>query len=125
MARTTFSLRLADPRVREAVREISEHEHMSQNEYIEQAIRNDLVVRGQLRAEQLRTVADRLAAITDDAYESLVERSLIEFAEGESHPDPAEMRAFAPREARGAPHPARSTRTSGILEAVAAFGAGR
>lgn len=121
MARPAFPLRLSDPVLRDAVRDVAEHEHLSQNEYIEQAIRHDLVVRGHLRAQQLEALAARLSAVGDDAWAAAVERSLDAFGEGEAGPDPVQMRAMHGRPATaGAPtQPGR--RRAGVLERVAAF----
>lgn len=120
-ARSTFSLRLNDPAVRDGVREVAALEHLSQNEYIEQAIRNDLLVRGELRAQHLAAAASRLQQLSDDAYRSIVERSLTAFSAGEAGPDPLQMRALHgdAHDQRVPPVPSR--RVVGILDAVAAF----
>jgi hypothetical protein len=121
VTRSTFPLRLSDPALREAVREVAEHEHLSQNEYIEQAIRNDLVVRGRVRAQQLEALASRLATVSDDIWATVVERSLDDFASGEVGSDPVQMHALhsdaiaAPRSAR------RPRRANSVLEDAAAF----
>ena len=119
MARSTFPLRLSDPVLRAAVREVAEHERVSQNEYIEQAIRNDLLCRGVLRAQQLEATAARLASISEQAYAAVLERSLVSFATGEALPDPVQMRALHEGGTRGTGPLDRSG--SSILDAVAAF----
>ncbi len=121
MTRSSFPLRLTDPAVREGVREVAAHEHLSQNEYIEQAIRNDLVARGELRAQQLATAAARLSQLSEQAHADVVERSLSAFAEGEAGPDPLRMRALH-RDSAGSQVPTPpSRRLAGILDSVAAF----
>lgn len=123
MARPTFPLRLTDPDVREAVREVAAHEHVSQNEYIEQAIRNDLVVRGELRARQLQAAAERLGQLGAQAHGDLVERSITDFAAGEAGPDPVAMRALH-QDAAASAQDARSRpgrRVVGILDSVADY----
>ncbi|MFP5346548.1 MAG: hypothetical protein ACLGIA_05930, partial [Actinomycetes bacterium] len=70
------------PQLRDAVRQIAKHEHISQNEYIEQAIVNDLNLRGALRAEHLRAAADQLAGVAAGQMDALIERILQAFAEG-------------------------------------------
>ena len=122
MARSTFPLRITDPDVREGVREVAAHEHVSQNEYIEQAIRNDLIVRGELRARQLHAAAQRLDQLSEQSYTTLVERSIAEFAAGEVGPDPVEMRALHHEPVPDQDAPAGgSRRVVGILDAVAAY----
>lgn len=122
MTRSTFPLRLPDPVLREAVREVAEHEQLSQNEYIVQAIRSDLVVRGRVRAQQLEALAARLKAVSDEAWATVVERSLSDFASGEAGPDPVQMPAL---HAAATPTKARPTtaasRRNAALQAAAAF----
>jgi len=117
MTRSTFPLRLSDPAVREAIREVAEHEHVSQNEYIESAIRNDLIYRGELHSLHLRAAAERLRDISDQAYAALVERSIGAFGDGEAKPDPLSMTALHSGDAGRSP---ASSHTS-ILGSVAAF----
>lgn len=122
MPRSTFPLRLSDKAVREGIREVAEHEHVSQNEYIESAIRNDLIYRGELRSLQLRAVADRLRDVSDQAYAALVERSIAAFSDGEAQPDPLSMTALHSDDVRRPPAPAPSRNS--ILGSVAAFRTG-
>lgn len=121
MSRSAFPLRLSDPALRDGVREVAEHEHVSQNEYIESAIRNDLVCRGELRGQQLQAAVDRLLTISDQAYAAIAERSVSAFVEGEGQPDPLRMTALhSDRERQGGPH--RPDRPgSSILDSVATF----
>lgn len=121
MARSTFPLRLSDPALREGVREVAEHEHVSQNEYIESAIRNDLIYRGELRSQQLQAAARRLRAVSDEAYAAVVERSLVAFAEGEAQPDPLSMTALHGDTERQNSARGQARSTGSILDAVAAF----
>ena len=116
--RSAFPLRLSDPRVRAAVREVAEHEHVSQNEYIERAVINDLALRGTLRAEQLAASAARLATLSAEQHSALIERSLVEFAAGEALPDPLAMRSLSSAATASAK---LTTRLDGPLAAVAAF----
>lgn len=120
--RATFSLRFTNPELREAVRRLAEHEHVSQNEFIEHAIINDLTLRGALRAEHLRAAAGQLASLTAGSLEDLIDRSLDAFAEGEALPDPAQMRQQL--NAPVSPSPAsyiRSSEESPVLAAAATF----
>ena len=122
MSRSTFPLRLSDPVLREAVREVAEHEQLSQNEYIEQAIRNDLVVRGRVRAQQLEALAARLEAMSDEAWATAVERSLSDFSAGEAGPDPAQMHALHATATPAKAGPVKvAPRKSVALETAAAF----
>jgi len=117
--RSTFPLRFRDGRLRELVREVAAREHVSQNELIEQAVLNDVVARGLLRAAELQQAADRLAELSAEQYEALIDRSLTEFAEGEALPDPVEMRAWSP--APAAERPPRRSAPADRFGALAAF----
>lgn len=122
MASSTFPLRFTVPQLRDAVRQIAKHEHISQNEYIEQAIVNDLTLRGALRAEHLRAAADQLAGIAAGQMDALIERSLQAFAEGEVLPDPVEMhqRVVASVSSATSPEP-DPQEDSPVHEAAASF----
>lgn len=95
---SAFPLRLRDPKLRTLVREVAQREGISQNELIEQAIEDDLVVRGRLLADELQATVDRLTSLSDDTYAALVERGDRGFAEGEGRPEPLKAQALhAPR----------------------------
>ena len=118
----TFSLRLRSPRLRALMQEIAQRESISQNELIEQALEHELVARGAMWAEDLRAAADRLTALTDAQHESLLERSLVEFAEGEGRREPLRARQIS----RLPVVPARPTAPAGDrLGVIAAFHASR
>ena len=119
---STFSLRLRSPRLRALMQEIAQRESISQNELIEQALEHELVARGAMWAEDLRAAADRLTALTDAQHESLLELSLVEFAEGEGRREPLRARQIA----RQPVVPARPTAPAGDrLGVIAAFHASR
>jgi hypothetical protein len=90
MAENAFPLRLRDPRLRELVREVARHEGVSQNELIEQAIEDEMLVRGRLLDADLQAAARRLNQLSEEAYREMVGRSARQFAEGEARPDPLE-----------------------------------
>lgn len=121
-----FPLRLRDARLRALVREVAEREGISQNELIEHAIEDEMLIRGRLLADELQASADRLAAMTDHAYAEIVARSEREFAEGEGRPDPLASAALhgagARRRVQAAPELAADVDKLGVL---AAFEAGR
>lgn len=119
---STFSLRLRSPRLRALMQEIAQRESISQNELIEQALEHELVARGAMWAEDLRAAADRLTALTDAQHESLLELSLVEFAQGEGRREPLRARQIA----RQPVVPARPTAPAGDrLGVIAAFHASR
>ena len=119
---STFSLRLRSPRLRALMQEIAQRESISQNELIEQALEHELVARGAMWAEDLRAAADRLTALTDAQHESLLELSLVEFAQGEGRREPLRAHQIA----RQPVVPARPTAPSGDrLGVIAAFHASR
>lgn len=120
MARSTFPLRITDPAVRASVRKVAAHEHVSQNEYIEQAIRNDLIVRGELRARQLEAAAQRLSQLSKQAYAELVGRSITAFGTGEAGPDLVAMKALHPDPPITADVTGKH-RVVGILDTVASY----
>ena len=119
---STFSLRLRSPRLRALMQEIAQRESISQNELIEQALEHELVARGAMWAEDLRAAADRLTALTDAQHESLLELSLVEFAQGEGRREPLRARQIA----RQPVVRARPTAPAGDrLGVIAAFHASR
>lgn len=88
----TFSLRLRKAWVRTMVRELSEHEGISQNEFLEQAAEHEVIARGAMVADDLERIATRLREISDEAYEDLVEASINAAADSEALSD--EPRAY-------------------------------
>ena len=121
MARSsTFSLRLRSPRLRALMQEIAQRESISQNELIEQALEHELVARGAMWAEDLRAAADRLTALTDAQHESLLKRSLVEFAGGEGRRDPLRVRRIT-REPASVGAPAASVVSVDRLGVIAAY----
>jgi len=112
MAGSTFPLRFRQERIRELVRLVAQREGISQNELLEQAAEHEVVARGALLADELEASAARLGAMTASAYQSLVDSSLDEFAQGESLPDPLRARRITPH---------TDTSPAGGFGAVAAF----
>jgi hypothetical protein len=88
----TFSLRLRKDWVRKMVRELAEHEGISQNEFLEQAAEHEVIARGAMVADDLERIATRLREISDAAYDDLIEASIIAAAESEALAD--EPRAY-------------------------------
>ena len=91
---SVFPLRLRSSGLRDLARAVAEHDHISQNELIEQALANEVLVRGATIAADLEQAAERLNALTDHQYEQVMARSVREFAEGESRTDPIQAYAF-------------------------------
>jgi hypothetical protein len=124
-APSAFPLRLRDPQLRALVREVARQEGVSQNELIEHAIEDEMVMRGRLLAADLQAAASRLSQLSDEAYGDVVSRSMREFAEGEARPEP--LQSVALHSATGheptqlGPQPSDQDR-SGVM---AAFHAGR
>ena len=121
---STFSLRLRSPRLRALMQEIAQRESISQNELIEQALEHELAARGAMWAEDLRAAADRLTALTDAQHESLLKRSLVEFAGGEGRRDPLRARRIT-REPAVVGAPAASVASVDRLGVIAANHASR
>lgn len=92
MKQPTFSLRLRKAWVRKMVRELAEHEGISQNEFLEQAAEHEVIARGAMVADDLERIAARLREISDEAYEDLVEASINAAADSEALAD--EPRAY-------------------------------
>ncbi len=90
---SVFSLRLREPGLRELVREVANHEDISQNELIEQAVANEVLLRGATLVADLERAAERIAELTDAEYARIVDDSLTDFAEGEGLPEP--LQAYA------------------------------
>ena len=85
---------MRNARIRALVREVAEREHLSQNELIEQAVTNEVVIRGALIAEELAAAAARLSELSDRDGKGLVALSVEALAAGEGRPDPAQGRAW-------------------------------
>jgi len=122
--RPVFPLRLRDASLRDLVREVADREHISQNELIERAIKNEVVARGALLAADLAASAERLAKLTADQRERLIVASIEDFGRGEGLPEPMQARAF---HVAASPASAESARASAPdeLGVIAAFDAGR
>ena len=90
---SVFSLRLREPGLRELVREVANHEDISQNELIEQAVANEVLLRGATLVADLERAAERIAELTDAEYARIVDDSLTDFAAGEGLPEP--LQAYA------------------------------
>lgn len=94
---TSFSLRLRDSRLRDLVRRVAEQDSVSQNELIEQAIEHEMILRGELIAEDLQSAARALADLTRAQHADLVARSIERFARDEAHRDPTQGRHLTSR----------------------------
>jgi hypothetical protein len=82
---------------------------ISQNELIEQAIEHEVVARGAMLSEDLRSAADRLAELTQEQYERIQVRGLENFVAGEGLLEPLQAR---PVQAPAAPDSAAVGRPS-------------
>lgn len=87
----TFSLRLHSQGLRELVREVAASEKISQNELIEQAVANEVLLRGATLVDDLERAAERIAELSDAEYARIVDRSLTDFAEGEGLAEPLQV----------------------------------
>lgn len=92
MATADFAVHFSDARIHDAVRDAAAHAHVSPTTFVEQAVLNDLLLRGELHDDDLRVVADRLTSMTTHEYHSAVRRSLLAFRHGEHVADPVEDR---------------------------------
>lgn len=122
--RRVFPLRLRDAGLRDLVREVADREHISQNDLIERAIKNEVVARGALLADDLLAAAQRLALLTVDQRERLIVSSIEDFGRGEGLPEPVQGRAF---QVAASQRPATFARpvAADELGVIAAFDAGR
>lgn len=91
---SAFPLRLRSSRLRELVREIAEREHLSQNEFIEQAVEREVVARGALLTEELTAAATRLKQLTGEQYAVVLARSVDQFLAGEAAREPLQAKAL-------------------------------
>jgi len=123
-ARPVFPLRLRDATLRDLVREVADRDHISQNELIERAIKNEVVARGALLAADLAASAARLAKLTSDQREQLIVASIQDFGSGEGLPEPVQARAFHVDESSLSALSVPAN-TSDELGVIAAFDAGR
>jgi hypothetical protein len=127
-ANGVFPLRLRDDRLRTLVRELAKRLGISQNELIEQAIEREVVVRGGLLSEDLRSAADRIAALSDEQYQRTMERSIEVFVAGEDNPEPLRARRISvpgPKTARPLAPAAVDGASSGGLDIAAIYRTGR
>jgi hypothetical protein len=93
-AKGAFPLRFKDGRLRELVREVAENEHVSQTDLIEEAVAHELIFRGARLANDLAEAAGRISRLTELQRTELIDRSIDQFAAGESLPDPLQARAI-------------------------------
>ncbi len=87
------SVRFRDPAIRQMLREVSDAAGLSQRELIEEAVARDLLFRGARLVSDLEEAARRIRALRPHAYRQLMERSIVEFAEGESQGEPIRAQA--------------------------------
>ena len=80
---SAFPLRLRSSQLQELARVVAAHDHISQNELIEQALANEVLVRGATIVADLELAAQYLVELTDAQYQQVVAKSLQEFAQGE------------------------------------------
>jgi hypothetical protein len=114
--RAVFPLRWRNEKLRILTAEVAARLGISQNELIEQAIEHEVVARGAMLSEDLRSAADRLAELTQEQYERIQARSLERFAAAEGQPEPLQAIAMPPvaavdRVAVDRPHLARDVTT--------------
>jgi hypothetical protein len=127
-ANGAFPLRLRDDRLRTLVRELAKRLGISQNELIEQAIEREVVVRGGLLSEDLRSAADRIAALSEEQYQRMTDRSLEAFTTGEANAEPLRARRIfvpEPKAARPAAPAAVDGAAVGRLDIAAIYRTGR
>ena len=115
---SAFPLRLRSSELRELARLVAEHDHISQNELIEQALANEVLVRGATIVADLELAAQYLVELTDAQYQQVVAKSLQEFVQGESLPEPLQAYALDPEDVR-----AYRRQTADSLGVMAAFNA--
>lgn len=109
-----FPLRLRSQGLRELVREVAASERISQNELIEQAVANELLLRGATLVDDLERAAQRIGDLTDAEYAKVVERSLSDFAEGEGLAEPLQAHAI---DVEDATQQERATDSLGVMAA--------
>ena len=94
--RAVFPLRWRNEKLRILTAEVAARLGISQNELIEQAIEHEVVARGAMLSEDLRSAADRLAELTDEQYERIQARSMDRFVAGEGQLEPLQARPTVP-----------------------------
>jgi|SRR4249919_1236313 hypothetical protein len=90
--RAVFPLRWRNEKLRTLTAEVAARLGISQNELIEQAIEHEVVARGAMLSEDLRSAADRLAELTQEQYERIQVRGLENFVAGEGLLEPLQAR---------------------------------
>ena len=115
---SVFPLRLRSSELRELARLVAEHDHISQNELIEQALANEVLVRGATIVADLELAAQYLVELTDAQYQQIVAKSLQEFGQGEALPEPLQAYALDPEDVR-----TYRKQTADSLGVMAAFNA--
>lgn len=120
---SAFPLRLRSSELRELARLVAEHDHISQNELIEQALANEVLVRGATIVADLELAAQYLVELTDARYQQIVAKSLLEFGQGEALPEPLQAYALDPEDVRSYRKRTARTQTADSLGVMAAFNA--
>ena len=93
MPTPAFPLRIHDERLRQLTRDVAGRLGLSQNEFIERAVEREVIVQGAMLRDDLRAAADRLATLTAEQYQRIVDRSAEQFVDGEAARDPLQPRA--------------------------------
>ena len=91
--RAVFPLRWRNEKLRTLTVEVAARLGISQNELIEQAVEHEVVARGAMLSEDLRSAADRLAELTQEQYERIQVRGLENFVAGEGLLEPLQARS--------------------------------
>ncbi|MHB1475800.1 MAG: hypothetical protein ACYCV4_19680 [Dermatophilaceae bacterium] len=120
---SAFPLRLRSSELRELARLVAEHDHISQNELIEQALANEVLVRGATIVADLELAAQYLVELTDAQYQQIVAKSLQEFGQGEALPEPLQAYALDPEDVRSYRKRTARRPTADSLGVMAAFNA--
>jgi hypothetical protein len=120
---SAFPLRLRSSELRELARLVAEHDHISQNELIEQALANEVLVRGATIVADLELAAQYLVDLTDAQYQQIVVKSLQEFGQGEALPEPLQAYALDPEDVRSYRKRTARRQTADSRGVMAAFNA--
>jgi hypothetical protein len=89
-----FPLRFRSMQLRALVRELAAHENISQNEFIEQAVEHEAVLRGGMLSDDLAAASRSLAMLTNAQHNDQMQRAITTLAAGEELRDPLQATAL-------------------------------
>jgi len=94
MPPSAFPLRIRNQNLRALVKELADHDNVSQNEFIERALEFVAVLRGEVLQKDLAASAQQIESMVAAQRRSITERSIEAFGAGEALREPVQAIAL-------------------------------